>query len=177
MKQPIPRWAVFAALAVTIMASRPLAAQEEEAGIRVGAKAPVIKVNDLAGTPVDLGQWVGKKPVLIEFWATWCPNCEQMLPRLKAAYTQYGDRVEFLGVNVTVNQKPDQVRQYVAAHQIPFRILFDDQGTSVRAFDAPATAFIVILDPAGTVIYTGLGGDQSVDAALSRVVSPAKPSR
>lgn len=152
-------------------------AQEEDAGIQVGAKAPVISVNDLDGKPVDLGQWVGKRPVLIEFWATWCPNCEQMLPRLKAAYTQYRDRVEFLGVNVTVNQTPAQVRQYVAAHGIPFRILFDDQGTSVRAYDAPATAFVVILDRDGTVIYTGLGGDQSVDAALGRAVVDAKPSR
>jgi len=176
--QRVSRWpAALAVAAMLTFAALPLLAQEEEAGIRVGAKAPAVTVNDLAGKPVDLGQWIGKKPVLIEFWATWCPNCEQMLPRLKAAYATYRDRVEFLGVNVTVNQKPEQVRQYVAAHQIPFRILYDDQGASVRAFDAPATAFVVILDPAGTVIYTGLGGDQSVDAALGRAVSPAKPSR
>ncbi|MEO8031243.1 MAG: TlpA disulfide reductase family protein [Gemmatimonadota bacterium] len=171
------RWTLaLSAASIAVMAGHALVAQEE-AGIRVGAKAPVIQVNDLAGKPVDLGQWIGKQAVLIEFWATWCPNCEELLPRLKAAYSRYSDQVEFLGVNVTVNQKPEQVRAYVAAHQMPFRILFDDQGASVRAFDAPATAFVVILDPAGTVIYTGLGGDQSFDAALGRATSNAKPSR
>jgi thiol-disulfide isomerase/thioredoxin len=161
---------------LALMAGRSVAAQEE-AGIRVGAQAPVVQVNDLDGKPVDLGQWIGRKPVLIEFWATWCPNCEELLPRLKAAYTEFGDRVEFLGVNVTVNQKPEKVRSYVAEHAMPFRILYDDQGTSVRAFDAPSTAYIVILDATGSVVYTGLGGDQSLDAALRRAVAPAQPSR
>jgi thiol-disulfide isomerase/thioredoxin len=163
-------------IGVALLAARPARAQEE-AGIRVGSRAPVIQVNDLDGKPVDLGQWIGRKPVLMEFWATWCPNCEELLPRLKAAYTQWQDRVEFLGVNVTVNQTPEKVRSYVAEHAMPFRILYDDQGASVRAFDAPSTAFVVILDASGTVVYTGLGGDQSFDAALQRAVSAAKPSR
>lgn len=161
---------------LALAASRPAAAQED-AGIRVGAPAPVVQVNDLDGRPVDLAQWIGHKPVLLEFWATWCPNCEELLPRLKAAYTQWASRVEFLGVNVTVNQTPEKVRSYVAQHAMPFRILYDDQGASVRAFDAPSTAFVVILDGSGTVVYTGLGGDQSFDAALERAVANPKPSR
>lgn len=175
---PVLRWKKSLGLAVglALVASRSAAAQEE-AGIRVGAPAPVVQVNDLDGKSVDLGQWIGRKPVLIEFWATWCPNCEELLPRLKAAYTEYGDRIEFLGVNVTVNQNPDKVRSYVAEHAMPFRILYDDQGTSVRAYDAPSTSYVVILDATGTVVYTGLGGEQSLEAALRRAVSPPKPSR
>jgi thiol-disulfide isomerase/thioredoxin len=175
---PVSRWSrsLWLAFGLVLVSGRPAAAQEE-AGIRVGAPAPVVQVNDLDGKPVDLGQWIGRKPVLIEFWATWCPNCEELLPRLKAAYTEFGDRVEFLGVNVTVNQKPDKVRSYVAEHGMPFRILYDDQGASVRAYDAPSTSYVVILDATGTVVYTGLGGDQSLEAALRRAVSPPKPTR
>jgi len=173
-----PRWSGVWLMSVGLLlvSLRPALAQEE-AGIRVGARAPVIQINDLDGKPVDLGQWIGHKPVLLEFWATWCPNCEELLPRLKAAYVQWNDRVEFVGVNVTVNQTPEKVRSYVAQHAMPFRILYDDQGASVRAFDAPSTAFVVIVDASGTVVYTGLGGDQTFEAALQRAVSPAKPSR
>jgi len=163
-------------LGLLLVLAAPCKAQEE-AGIHVGAPAPVIKVNDLDGKPVDLGQWIGHRPVLLEFWATWCPNCEELLPRLKTAYGRWSDRVEFLGINVTVNQTPAKVRDYVTQHAMPFRILYDDEGTSVRAFDAPATAFVVILDGAGTVVYTGLGADQSFDAALERATTTSKPSR
>mgnify|MGYP001166119808 CR=1 FL=1 len=140
-----------------------------ETGIAVGAKAPVVMVNDLDGKPVDLGQWIGKKPVLIEFWATWCSNCEELLPRFKEAHSKFGGRVEFLGVNVTVNQTPERVRRYSGEHGLPFRVLYDDKGTSTRAYMAPATSYVVIIDAAGRVVYTGVGTEQQFEAALKRV--------
>ncbi len=164
MRRPICAGGVAAAL----LLAAPLTGQGES-GIPVGSRAPVVSVNDLDGKAVDLGQWVGKKPVLIEFWATWCSNCEELLPRFVEAHRQFGDRVEFLGVNVTVNQTPERVRRYLAQHAVPFRILYDDRGTSTRAYQAPATSFVVILDAAGQVVYTGVGADQRFEPALKRV--------
>ncbi|MBK7783738.1 MAG: TlpA family protein disulfide reductase [Gemmatimonadetes bacterium] len=155
-------------IAAVLLFSLPLAGQGES-GIPLGTPAPVVSVNDLDGKAVDLGQWVGKKPVLIEFWATWCSNCEELLPRFVAAHREFGDRVEFLGVNVTVNQTPERVRRYLAQHTVPFRILYDDRGASTRAYQAPATSFVVILDAAGRVIYTGVGADQRFEPALKQV--------
>ena len=145
----------------------PLAAQES--GIPVGSRAPVVTVNDLDGKPVDLGQYIGKRPVFLEFWATWCEQCEALLPRLRAAQAAYGSQVEFFGVNVTVNQSPDRVRKYLQTHQPGFRPLYDDQGTSIRAFQVPATSYVVILDRTGKVAYTGTGGSQDFDAVLRKV--------
>lgn len=155
-------------IAAALLLTAPLVGQGES-GIPVGSRAPVVSVNDLDGKPVDLGQWVGKKPVLLEFWATWCSNCEELLPRFLEAHRQFGDRVEFVGVNVTVNQTPERVRRYLAQHTVPFRILYDDRGTSTRAYQAPATSFVVILDAAGQVVYTGVGADQRFEPALQRV--------
>jgi thiol-disulfide isomerase/thioredoxin len=145
------------------------ATAQTDAGIRVGARAPIVTVNDLDGKPVDLGQWIGRKPVVIEFWATWCSNCEELLPRFREARKVHGDRVEFIGVNVTVNQTPDRVRRYLADHDVPFRILYDDKGTSTRAYMAPATSYVVIVDQAGKVVYTGVGVDQEFEPSLRRV--------
>ncbi|MBK9690537.1 MAG: TlpA family protein disulfide reductase [Gemmatimonadetes bacterium] len=155
-------------IAAALLLALPLAGQGES-GIPLGTPAPVVSVNDLDGKAVDLGQWVGKKPVLIEFWATWCSNCEELLPRFVAAHREFGDRVEFLGVNVTVNQTPERVRRYLAQHTVPFRILYDDRGASTRAYQAPATSFVVILDAAGRVVYTGVGADQRFEPALKQV--------
>jgi thiol-disulfide isomerase/thioredoxin len=128
-----------------------------------------VEVNDLDGKPVALGNYLGKKPVFLEFWATWCELCEQLLPRVRAAHAAYGDKVEFLGINVTVNQTPDRVRKYMEAHQPGFRALYDDQGTSIRAYQVPATSYVVIVDRGGKIAYTGSGGTQDFDNVLRRV--------
>lgn len=161
---------IFAVAGVAVLmtlGSRALAAQES--GIAVGARAPAVVVHDLDGKPVDLSQYIGKKPVFLEFWATWCTNCEELLPRVRTAQAAYGSKVEFIGVNVTVNQTPTRVRRYLETHRPPYRTLYDDQGTSTRAYQVPATSYVVIVDRAGKVAYTGSGGAQKFEGVLRRV--------
>ena len=158
--------AVLAALLLTASVQQVVS---QESGIAVGARAPAVKVNDLEGKPVDLGQYIGKQPLFLEFWATWCELCEELLPRVRAAQAAYGSKVEFIGVNVTVNQTPARVQKYLDTHQPAFRTLYDDQGTSIRAYQVPATSYVVIVDRSGTIVYTGSGGDQSFDSVLRRV--------
>ena len=143
---------------------------EAQAGIAVGSPAPVVTVNDLEGRPVAFGEFIGKKPVYIQFWATWCELCEKLDPKVRAAAQKYGSSVEFIGVNVTVNQKADRVKRWVAEHQPAFRVVWDDRGVAVRAYDVPTTSFVVIVDGAGKVAYTGVGADQDIGGALRKVV-------
>ena len=141
----------------------------QESGIAIGAKAPVVTVRDLDGKAVDLAQYIGKKPIFLEFWATWCDLCEELLPRVRAAKAAYGDQVEFFGVNVTVNQSRDRVRRYLEKNQPPFRTLYDEEGASTRAYQAPATSYVVIVDRSGKIAYTGSGGTQDFDGVLRRL--------
>jgi thiol-disulfide isomerase/thioredoxin len=143
--------------------------EAQESGIAVGERAPAVKVNDLDGKPVDLSQYIGKRPVFIEFWATWCEQCEELLPRIRSAQAAYGAKVEFIGVNVTVNQSRERVRKYLRTHNPAFRTLYDDQGTSIRAYQVPATSYVVIVDQSGTIVYTGSGGSQEFDGVLRRI--------
>jgi len=154
-------------LLLAALASR-LPAQEEDLGIAVGATAPAVMVQDLDGKPVSLGQYVGKKPVLVEFWATWCPICKALLPKVEAARRRYGDRVEFLVVAVAVNENQNSVRRHLSQNPMPFTFLWDADGAAVRAFQAPATSYIVVLDANGKVVYTGIGEDQDVEAAVKK---------
>jgi peroxiredoxin len=144
----------------------------QEAGLAVGARAPAVAVHDLDGKPVDFEQYLGKEPLFLEWWATWCEQCDALLPRVRAARAEVGDRVQFLGINVAVNQSPERVRRYIESNDVPFRTLYDDEGASTRAYAAPTTSYVVIVDRAGRVAYTGTGGDQDFLAALRRVAAP-----
>ena len=71
----------------------------QETGLPVGAKAPASTiVETLDGKSFDIGQYVGKTPMLIEFWATWCPLCKQLEPTMVDVAKKYGNKVKFLGV-------------------------------------------------------------------------------
>lgn len=153
-----------------LMAPRPAHAQQLDAGIALGSKAPAVSINDLEGKSVALGSLIGTKPVLLEFWATWCSICKALLPQLDAVHNTFGDRVTLVGVNVTVNDSKTRVRRYLEEHHPPFLVLYDDKGAGVRAFDVPATSFIVVLDRTGTVAYTGSGESQDLVTAVRKAM-------
>lgn len=155
------------AVGVVVLATLPVVLPAQAPA---GSRAPVVEVTDLEGAVVKLP--LAGRPALIEFWATWCEVCEQLFPRVVAAKKAYGDRVDFFGVNVTVNESKARVKRWVAEHAPPFRVLYDERGTAVRAFGAPATSYVVIVDAKGIVRYTGSGGTQALAAELAKVVAP-----
>ena len=143
-------------------------------GIPVGETPPAVTLESLTGDSVPLSQWIGKKPVIVEFWATWCPICAELLPRMEAAQKKFGDHAEFLVVAVAVNQSKNSVRRHLEREPMPFTFLWDGNGAAVRAFQAPSTSYIAVLDAKGRVVYTGVGEDQDIEAAIDRAVGGGK---
>ena len=163
-------WCVVSSVwALSLGVAQPGSAQEDEVGIAVGARPPTVTIADLDGNAVDLSTVIGKKPVLLEFWATWCPRCAALLPRMEAARTRFGDQVEFVAIAVAVGQTPASVKRHLTRHPIPLRLLWDSDGNAVRAFQAPGTSFVVVLGRDGKVAYTGYGEDQDIEGAVARV--------
>jgi thiol-disulfide isomerase/thioredoxin len=146
----------------------PLAAQE--VGLPIGTKAPPAALQTIDGKAANLTDYIGKTPVLIEFWATWCPNCKELEPAMLAARQKYGDRVKFLGVAVSVNQSPARVKLYAEQHKLPLEVLWDHEGNATDVYLAPATSYVVVIDKAGKVVYTGLGGKQDIEGALKKAL-------
>jgi len=153
------------ALALTLSVGA-AASAGAQIGIPVGSKAPGAEVHKLDGTAADLSQYVGKSPVLIEFWATWCPVCKKLEPQMLDLAKRYGSRVKFLGVAVSVNESPRRVQLYAEKYGYPYELVFDTDGNAVTAYDVPATSYIVVIDESGKVVYTGQGADQDLEAAL-----------
>jgi thiol-disulfide isomerase/thioredoxin len=155
------------ALAAVLVAS---AANAQESGIPVGSVAPGAKLETLDGKPADLAEFIGKEPLFIEFWATWCENCQALEPALLAVQKKYAGRVQFIGIAVSANQSPELVRRYVAKHGLAGTQLYDKKGASVDAYDVPATSFVVVISKAGKVVYAGVGGRQDLEAAIKKAL-------
>ena len=158
---------VFAAATLTLATN----AAAQTLGIPVGSKAPAAAVETLDGKPANLAQYIGKAPVVMQFWATWCANCKELEPKVVAAKRKYGARgVRFVGVAVAVNQSAKRVQLYTQRHPLPLDIVYDRTGAASEAYDVPATSYVVVVNRAGTVVYTGVGSDQDIDAAVRKAL-------
>jgi thiol-disulfide isomerase/thioredoxin len=167
---PLFRMSMVAVTAMAMTMAAPQAVSAQDLGIELGSIAPGAKLMTLDGKDADLSAYIGKTPVLMEFWAVWCPNCKELEPTLLSVAKKYGGRVKFVGIAVSVNQTPDRVKAFVEKHGLPGDQLFDTKGNATGAYDVPATSYVVVLDKSGKVVYTGLGGKQDLEAALKKAM-------
>jgi thiol-disulfide isomerase/thioredoxin len=160
------------AVAVVVLSSSLVSspARGQDGGIAVGAKAPSAIVRSLDGSSLDLSSIVGTGPTLVEFWAAWCPNCAELEPALVMAQKKYAGRVKFVTVAVAINESLERVRRHVAAHNMRETVVYDADGNAAGAYDAPATSYVVLIDRAGRVVYTGVGGTQDLEAAIRKAL-------
>ena len=101
-----------------------------------------------------LGQLEGT-PVLVNFWGSWCPPCHEEMPRLVAAHHEFGDRVQFLGVDIIDSRI--EARAFMEEFGMTFPSVFDVPDaikTSLGQFGQPVTVFFR-RDGAFSFAYTG----------------------
>ena len=160
-------WCVTALLVAAV----PLAAQDETIGIPLGSTPAAVTIETLDGQPANLGAVIGTRPVVLEFWATWCPLCEALFPKLEAAQRRRAGTVDVIVIAVAVNQTKGSIARHLERHPMPFATVYwDTDGRATRAFRAPSTSYIVALDRTGKVVYTGLGEEQDIEEAMRRAV-------
>jgi thiol-disulfide isomerase/thioredoxin len=160
---------IFSAVAM-IAAAGSAAAQQGDLGIPVGSTAPAAVVQTLDGKDANLSAYIGKGPVVIEFWATWCENCRALEPQLMSLVKQYAGTVQFVGVAVSANESAARVKAYATKHAFTHAIFYDTHGVATGAYDVPATSYVVVMNKAGVIVYTGVGGDQDLAAAIKKAL-------
>lgn len=160
---------VAAAVALGLVA--PASSMAQEVGLPLGTSAPAAAVEDLDGNAVDLLDYIQGRPAIIEFWATWCENCEILQPQMDRIHAEYVDQVSVVGVAVAVSQSVRRVKRHVEDHDPGYPVLWDADGAAVRAYLAPAASTVVILDADGKVVYTGTGPSQDLIAAVEAMLA------
>lgn len=136
-------------------------------GLDVGTPAPAAALEDLEGNAVELSDYIEPgKLTLIEFWATWCENCEALQPQLDRIAAEHPDQVNVVAVAVAVSQSQRRVQRHVDDHGATYPYLWDGSGNAVRAYNAATTSIVMLIDGEGTVVYSGVGADQDLVGAV-----------
>ena len=158
---------LVSALALFAIPATGSAQMQGGVSLALGTPGPGAELEDLDGNPVDLRDYIeAGKPAVLEFWATWCEQCEALQPQFDRLQAEYGDRVSIVAVAVGVSQSVRRVKRHLEEHDPGYPYLFDKRGAAVRAYNATTTSIVVILDAEGKVAYTGVGTDQDLVGAV-----------
>ena len=119
---------------------------EDTSSAKESEPAADFTVTDDNGNAVNLSDFSGK-PVVVNFWATWCPPCRAELPAFQEAYHTDGDTITFMMVNLTdgSNDTVDGVRQFISENDYDFPIYYDEAQSAATAYGVysiPMTLFI-----------------------------------
>jgi thiol-disulfide isomerase/thioredoxin len=162
----IARAGLFAASLAVLMAA-PAAGQSGGVSLALGTQGPGAELEDLDGNAVQLLDYLEPgKPAVIEFWATWCEQCEALQPQFDQLQTRFGGDVNIVAVAVGVSQSVRRVKRHLEDHDPGYPYLYDARGAAVRAYNATTTSIVVMLDADGKVVYTGVGVGQDLIGAV-----------
>ena len=117
---------------------------------------------DLDGQPVTLSRFLGKTPVLLVFWATWCPECKAAIPEINALTTgPLAEKLQIFGIDF--RESREKVAQAVTSRGIRYPVLLDERGQAARAFGIVGVPTYILIGREGKVLYRGhvLPGDIS----------------
>ena len=114
----------IAAALLGTAAGAPPAVAAQDVGLAIGSRPAPLVMEDVDGKPVNLAQYIGKKPVVLEFWATWCSVCAALQPRIDAAERRFGTNVQFVTVAVGVNQTARSIKRHLEKHRVAGVLVF-----------------------------------------------------
>lgn len=123
----------------------------EESGTEPAKQtAPDFTVYDMDGNPHKLSDFRGK-PVILNFWATWCGYCEAEMPDFEEKYQQYGDQIHFLMVDVTdgAQETVEKASAFVADRGFTFPVYYDTELQAASAYNTSGLPVTYFLDAEG----------------------------
>jgi peroxiredoxin len=132
-----------------------------------GTRPADLELRDLTGLSVATSAWRGR-PVLVDFWATWCAPCVKALPHLQQLHREMGDRLQVVGIG---SEAAAKVQAFAERHGVTYPLLVDD-GSAAEAYRVEGLPAIFLLDAEGVVReqFAGYQDYETIRQAVDRLL-------
>jgi len=142
-----------------------LAAQE-------GQRLIPFKGYDLNGQPFDLQQSIGSKPVMLIFWASWCPSCKTEVPKINQLAAKFKGRgMDFIAVNVGYNDSVERAQAFVKKTGMSYPVYFDARGVVTEQYMLQGVPTIIIADKQGVIRFKNYGAPDISEATFAQLMA------
>ncbi len=129
---------------------------------RVGEPAPDFKLENLDGQSVSLSDLRGK-PILLNFWATWCPPCRAEMPFLQQIYEEWSDKGLVL-LAIDIGEGPSQIKEFLEANNLSLPVLLDSNKSVAQKYNITAIPTTFFIDKDGIIQVKIIGAFPSKGA-------------
>ena len=127
------------------------AAEEPQAEESAAAAVPNFTIYTGGGDAVQLSDFAGR-PVIVNFWASWCGPCQNEMPDFEQAYADYGDEIEFVMLNATYGRETmDSARSFLEESGYTFPVYYDTDADAAAAIGVTAFPTTLFIGPDGTL--------------------------
>ena len=121
-------------------------------------------LESVGGERVSLRQASAGKPVLLVFWATWCPHCNEAVPEINGIQSRLSGRLRILAIDFMESR--GKVKAFMKAKSVAYPVLLDSNGKVARQYNVLGIPTYVLLDKEGRVVYSGNDLPGSLDNYL-----------
>ena len=113
-------------------------------------KAPDFALLDMNNKEVKLADLIGPKPLVLDFWAAWCPVCRSEIPKVVELHNQYQDKITIVGINL--DNTLAEALTYTQKNPLPYPNLYDGDRKVAQAYGVLGIPHIIIIDSKGEII-------------------------
>ena len=135
------------------------------------AEVADFSLKSIDGGFFKLSDQLGKKIIVIDFWATWCKPCKKLLKKLNKIYLDLPEDVEILAISVDDSSAFAMVESYIKGKNFKFKVLFDPDSAVSKIFNpVQKIPFTLIIDRKGEIAYTHLGYIPGIEKEMRKKI-------